>query len=977
MIPMRLAALAMMVVPGVAMAQVRPGTPGVPGRPGISMPRSTLPRDTTQRDSTRADSVEWSPPDSVMRALLAKPGYTVTRYEGGVVTFDALTKALAIAAEAAGRAIVQRDSMRAVTDTQIVYDDRTNSIDVSGRFNITLGAGQAPVQGRGTAHYNLARRTGRLTNATTTVDESGERWFIRSQISIPVLGDSARGIQPRFYGLGGTLTSCDDSVAHYHFAMKEVKRTEKTLVARPAVLYLKDIPVMWLPFVFQDIRPGRRSGILPPGFGASDIVRNNPGYRRYVENIGFYWALSDYADMAMWADWRSSAGADSLDPGWYQVNGEWKYAWLSRFLSGRLATSYMKERTGDDKLSVSWNHQQRFSTDRSLSANINYTTSPTLQRRNTFLPAAAIATIGSQINLTDKLGPLSWSFGGSQRQYPGRKQLDRTLPTLTVNSTPIAWGERLVWTPSFSYSETATLHMDTPGTFATALVADADGRVIRADSLDRNSFDRSISIGSPLRVFGLDLTQNIRIHEQFRDYPDRILVVPDADSSRQEYRVFPTFLRTDIDWNPVLSLPPFFQNRFKLTPSVTLQNVDPGPYWVRTNLSGGKFVHQAKRLAYGVSASPTIFGLWPGFGPFQRFRHSLSPTLSYSFAPAARVSDDYLEAIGQNKQVYLGSLAQNSVTFGLSQNIEGKVRSADTSATDAQKLKVLTMTFSSFTYDFERARKTGRKLSGITTETFSTSLRSDLVPGFDLSMNYSLFEGSTQTDTARFAPFLTNISSRLQLSRTENPLTVITRLFGRAVPERSPPVTSATRPEEAALMREIAQQPVAGQAARGRQFVTPPTEGWQASLSFTTSQSRPVRGTNVIQYDPRIRCEQFRTLNPFLYDECLRAPNADQPPNPIVGGAPIVQMPRQSSITGDMRFALTPKWAASWNTSYDFTMSQFASHVVSLQRDLHDWRAIFNFTHSPNGNFAFSFFIALKPQPDLKFDYSRATVRAR
>lgn len=178
-------------------------------------------------------------------------------------------------------------------------------------------------------------------------------------------------------------------------------------------------------------------------------------------------------------------------------------------------------------------------------------------------------------------------------------------------------------------------------------------------------------------------------------------------------------------------------------------------------------------------------------------------------------------------------------------------------------------------------------------------------------------------------------------------------------------------------MREIAQQPVAGQAARGRQFVTPPTQGWQASLSFTTTQSRPIRGDNVVQYDPRIRCEQFRTLNPFLYDDCLRAPNNDAPPPPIVGGAPLVQMPRQSSATGDMRFALTPKWAASWSTSYDFTMSQFASHVVSLQRDLHDWRAIFNFTHSPNGNFAFSFFIALKPQPDLKFDYSRATVRAR
>jgi hypothetical protein len=78
-----------------------------------------------------------------------------------------------------------------------------------------------------------------------------------------------------------------------------------------------------------------------------------------------------------------------------------------------------------------------------------------------------------------------------------------------------------------------------------------------------------------------------------------------------------------------------------------------------------------------------------------------------------------------------------------------------------------------------------------------------------------------------------------------------------------------------------------------------------------------------------------------------------------------------------MNFELTQKWSASWQTSYDFERREFASQVVSLQRDLHDWRAVFAFTHSPNGNFAFNFFIALKPQPELKFDYSRASVRGR
>ena len=69
---------------------------------------------------------------------------------------------------------------------------------------IIPGGGQAPISGTGTATYNLAERSGRVTNATITVEESGQRWFIQSEIGKTALGDGARGIPPRFYGLGGT-----------------------------------------------------------------------------------------------------------------------------------------------------------------------------------------------------------------------------------------------------------------------------------------------------------------------------------------------------------------------------------------------------------------------------------------------------------------------------------------------------------------------------------------------------------------------------------------------------------------------------------------------------------------------------------------------------------------------------------------------------------------------------------------------------
>ena len=51
-----------------------------------------------------------------------------------------------------------------------------------------------------------------------------------------------------------------------------------------------------------------------------------------------------------------------------------------------------------------------------------------------FNPMAAVATIASQLNLVRQQGPFTVNLGGTQRQYPGRSQLDRTFPSLSVTA---------------------------------------------------------------------------------------------------------------------------------------------------------------------------------------------------------------------------------------------------------------------------------------------------------------------------------------------------------------------------------------------------------------------------------------------------------------------------------------------------------------------------------------------------------------
>ena len=155
-------------------------------------------------------------------------------------------------------------------------------------------------------------------------------------------------------------------------------------------------------------------------------------------------------------------------------------------------------------------------------------------------------------------------------------------------------------------------------------------------------------------------------------------------------------------------------------------------------------------------------------------------------------------------------------------------------------------------------------------------------------------------------------------------------------------------------------------------------KGFQASFSFSSQRQRPLRpGAQAIEIrDPA--CDFLRDINPAAYATCVANSQSQTINNPVAqttfGGLGFRTEPR-SAIQTNVSFNVTPSWSAQWNTTYDLREAEFASHMVTLQRELHDWRAIFGFTQAPNGNFAFNFFISLKAQPDIKFEYDRQTYR--
>jgi lipopolysaccharide assembly outer membrane protein LptD (OstA) len=956
--------------------------------------------------------VEWAEPDSIMKELLARSGYSTVQYQGDKVTFDAITKLLTMRGKPSA---VRRGETILVGDT-IVYDDSTKLVVATGDTVVLRDPSRDDADdfvARGSIRYDLETQEGTTGSFSTSV-VSGQRLFITAE-SGTILGDTTLTGGRRLFFHDADFTYCDLSEPHFHFTAKDIKFvSENVVVARPGVLYIGEVPVFWLPFFFQDVRSGRRSGLLTPRFGVAELFRNSANYQRTVENVGWFFAINDYADAEVSMDWRSGGSGSGFDAGWLRGNTEFRYKWLSRFIDGNAAVSYLGQNGGQTNTSISWRHNQSFSKSTRVSANINWVQSTTVQRQTTFNPTASLATIVSQLNYQTKVGPLNLSVGGTRKQYPGRLQTDTDLPNFNLTTGTLAFG-RFEWTPSLRFNQARTNNIDQGIQF---------GNIYRPNQLGgldstRVSASRSntnFGFETPFKIFDFQVNNSVSITERFDDYPEQKIVRDVNDSSKVFTRIFAQRFFTNVDWNTSFNLPRFLQGSWNVSPSVQFVNTDPSAgFIVRSELSRGKYVQQGKRAQYGVSAAPVLYGLFPGLGPVEAIRHSVSPQISYSVSPRADVSDAFLEATGRTRQGYLGSLPRNAISLAFATTFEAKMRApspedvAEGAASDSlgvdpdsapalgagddpnapriprgpaaegRKVRLLALNFSSLTYDFIRADTAS---SGLVEQNFTISARTDLLPNLDFQMGYELFQGDPLSDTARFKPFRNTLGVNFSLDGQSGLVALIGRLFGRRGEIESPEAADSATASRRSEFSQFGGGGLraAGSGARGAPVSLPSSgAGWQLSLTYNANRQRPPIGGTQIEYDPALACRGIPEGS-FAYQDCLAnatnsPPVGFQPEGQVTAGGPLYIQPPSENLSGNLSFGLTQNWSGSMSAQYDMVRRDFGSLQLGLQREMHDWNAVFSFTRVPNGNFAFNFFIALKASPEIKFNYDRRSVR--
>jgi len=927
---LRRAASAMILLLGLGLpAKLEAQRPVTPQRPGARQDQRANPADTGTRAPAPLDTASarrlglptapkltFAATDSIVDELLELQGYDITRYRADTARVQTVNRQVNLG----GNAMTER-SGSILEARQITYREGDCRFEAEGEPHLFQEG--TVVVGR-QVQFNTCDERGLVQDGRTTFPQQGANWIISGNIAM----DSSTS---RIYARAQEITSCDLPDSHYHFSAKELKWVNgSVMVARPAVLYIRDVPIAWVPFLFQDTKRGRRSGILIPEFGFNDIVRPSRAYNRTVRNIGYYWAPNDYVDLLGRFDWFSNR--------YIEFGLEGQYRWIDKFARGAVSFSKSSEigsGAGNSNTRVVWNHNQSFNVTTKLNVSLDYSTNSSIIRRNSIDPRLTTQQIRSSANLNRQFKWGNMALGWTRSQNVTDGSGSRTEPSLSISPKPLDFGTNVTWSPDLNFTRDVSFKQP----LQSVLVPRGLGGQVDTLKVTGGSRVSRFTMNTPLRIGGFQWQNSVSlIDADSAGLREEVVKLPneetaDPTDSISVRRVRGGGFGSEFDWQTGINLPIVFRTSWKVTPTVGITNITSGPFAVRNERTDGQFIRQGKRLQFGVAVSPTFYGFFPGIGPLARIRHTIQPSLTYSYSPAADVPIEFARAITPAGQpLVLKSIPSQNLNLTLSQNFEGKSKRPPGDTTDAgvRKIRILSINTSGLSYDFEKAKQPGR--TGWGSGSLTNSLLSDLVPGLNLALSHDLFVGQFDSDTARFSPFLSGVTASFSL--TEGTFRSLGRLLGIA----SEPAKDGAKP--AAGPTGPPQTPYGGMddMRRGTGFTSNQNysrgqRGFNANVNLTIARNRPVS-----------------------------SPSAFQQPN-------------RSNVSLNTSFGPTQFWQVSWNTQYDVVNKKFESQQLNLTRDLHDWRATFSFLRSPNGNFQFSFLVTLIDLPDIKFDYRQNTIQ--
>lgn len=884
-------------------------------------PADPAPPDTAVADTVAPDTLAAVPaaPDTVIDRLLQLPGYTAVEYQGTRAEFRTDSAVLRLE----GEAQVVREGDQLTADTITFFQDREL---VRAVGEPTVSGQQAQEITGNVLWYDFGRRRAVVEEARTAITE-GATWYVRGDVT-------TEGSQ-RIYGEGSTFTSDDRPEPQYHFEAGEITVIrDRILVARPVVLYFRNVPVFPLPFIVQDLESGRRSGLLTPRFSINDIVRSSSGYTRQIENVGFYWAINDYLGAQIATGWRSDS--------YTSLDAALQYRWRDRFLNGNVNVRRFWQANGSKQLNLSTSNSWRPDERTSISLSGSYATNSSFVRDLSTDPREVTQDLNSTFSLDRRFDWGAVNIGGRRSQSILSGEVRSQLPSIRINVNPIT----LFRAPrdQAHWYNNASFNIGASGS-RSSISAGADSRSRTRGIRDGETIE--LSANQSLNIGDLSLSSNASFNQT-------------TEAALDEFGTFPALAageEGDANWSSSLSYRiPLVGNTF-ITPNVNISQAFRRDSLSASLASG--YVAGPMRFSLGTGITPNLYGFFPGIGPYSGIRHKITPSISYSYSPGVMHTPLQDSVFGTTTRD-----AQNVVSLSLTQTFEAKLRAperppeeADTAAVadtagavlddavpaEPEKVQVLGITTSAIGYDFAKA---ARGESGFRGETVTNTIRSDYFNGLTFNFAHDLFDASGLDRTnpeergqlGRFAPHLSSVNTSFSFGQGSALFRWIGGLLGGGE-------TDVARVDSADFTTDDAV--TEGGVIPG----TPPPA--QANPPGTTSFTDNPQAVGSGPWNVNLSYSLLRP-RPVQTDEGERT-----------------RFAREASQTVDanISFSPTPNWSVNWNTGYSITDGEFANHSLRLRRNLYRWEADFAFTRTVTGNSSFSVTVRLIDLPDLKVDY--------
>src|SRR5690554_943316 len=277
-----------------------------------------------------------------------------------------------------------------------------------------------------TIKFNLDTRKSKIWNART------------EQQDLRIRAAETRKENDSVYYMKDAIftTSKDIDNPEYYFHTRKLKMIpgEKVVVGLTNMVIM-DVPTpVGVPFAFFPTTNKSTSGFIVPTFGEN----NRQGY--FLQNGGYYFALSDHYDLAVLGDYYTN--------GSYGLRFQSSYAWRYKFrgnVNVRIENLINSERGLPDYskikiYNIQWSHQQdqKSSPSSRFSASVNLGSSTYFQNSINQMNVSSRMnnTMSSSINYSktfNSVPQVNMSLTATHTQNTQTQKIDMTLPTLQLS----------------------------------------------------------------------------------------------------------------------------------------------------------------------------------------------------------------------------------------------------------------------------------------------------------------------------------------------------------------------------------------------------------------------------------------------------------------------------------------------------------------------------------------------------------------